>query len=89
MAPRAVLRHAEWTISLDLTANAPRPQYALACQACEDSGPPGPNREALEMWALNHTARNPSHRLFTSSTWATFLVTPGPSNPLYGEEAER
>ncbi|MCM1964817.1 hypothetical protein [Streptomyces sp. G1] len=86
MAPRAVIRHAEWNISLDLTADAPAPGYSLACKSCGEAAPSGPDRAELEMWALNHTARNHDHRLFCAVTMAQFRVTPAPGNPLHQEQ---
>lgn len=80
---------ADWNLSLDLTATAPRPHYRMTCATCHESGPSGTNRDALEAWALGHTGHNPDHRAYTGTTAAAFVVTPTGSNPLRGKEVSR
>lgn len=86
MASRAVMRHVNWTLTV---AGSPLPRCGLVCETCEAAGPPGQNREALEMWALNHTARTNDHRRYRSITEVPFVVKPAPGNPLYDQEADR
>ncbi|MEU1626611.1 hypothetical protein ABZ746_15035 [Streptomyces sp. NPDC020096] len=82
-----IIRGAEWNLGAETTPGAPEAIYVVECVACHDQSDPVDNdRLEVEMWALKHTGRNTSHRLFKLKTETFWRVSPVPGNPLYEGE---
>ncbi|MFJ3084972.1 hypothetical protein [Streptomyces sp. NPDC086838] len=85
MSPRAVIRHADWTIAADQTPGASGPIYELECTTCDAASDTSEEKGGPESWALRHTGSNPDHRGFRATVTMFFRVSPAPGNP-YAEE---
>ncbi|MEV6393670.1 hypothetical protein AB0M39_02630 [Streptomyces sp. NPDC051907] len=80
---RAVVKLADWTLSVDRTPGASAPIFELECTRCHEGSGASDDKGAPEEWALRHTGRHPDHRGYRSVTTAFFRVQPAPGNPLY------
>ncbi|MEU8623354.1 hypothetical protein [Streptomyces sp. NPDC048669] len=85
MTLRSVIRHADWTISVDREPGASGPMYETECTTCHELSEASGERTTPEDWAIRHTGSNPSHRGYRAVITSFLRVTPAPGNPLYEE----
>ncbi|WP_437114176.1 DUF7848 domain-containing protein [Streptomyces syringium] len=82
MTPRLHLAVADWALSFDDRENVPEAVFEMQCMICHAvSGPGDTEGETSQLWALRHTGRHPSHRVFKLATATFWRVDPMPSNP--------
>ncbi|UCM89271.1 DUF7848 domain-containing protein [Streptomyces marincola] len=84
MSPRAVIKAAEWTLAEETAEGSPRAIFRVECVTCGAESEMVDNEpQPVEMWALQHTGRNITHRQFRLTTQWFWHVFPAPGNPLY------
>ncbi|MEO3751754.1 hypothetical protein [Streptomyces sp. B6B3] len=78
-----------WTLGEETAPNATKAIFRIECLTCDASSELVDNESApVELWALEHTGRNVSHRQFKLYTEWFMRVDPAPGNPLYDREKE-
>ncbi|WP_164836288.1 DUF7848 domain-containing protein [Actinacidiphila soli] len=83
MNPSAIIKAAEWTLSVEAADGAPSGIFQVQCIACAEMSPAvDDDRLAVELWAMKHTGANTAHRQFKLATESFWRVDPAPSNPL-------
>ncbi|MGW7362958.1 DUF7848 domain-containing protein [Streptomyces sp. NPDC054841] len=78
---------AESILGVDTEPGGPSAQqYEAHCRTCgETSGAAEGERLPAELWALKHTGRHPSHRMYQAVQTSHWRVTPAPGNPYRGD----
>ncbi|WP_369223381.1 hypothetical protein AB5J52_20650 [Streptomyces sp. R39] len=86
---RAIIAAADWTLGVETAAGAPTGIYSAVCLACGAQAQPTDNeRLPVEVWALKHTGRNPTHRQFKATAENFWRVTPAEDNPYRASDAQ-
>ena len=87
MAPRTVIRSAEWTLGPETAAGATQAIFRAECLTCGAQSDLVDNESApVETWALKHTGLNTAHRQFKLLTEWFMRVSPAPGNPFHEQE---
>ncbi|MFE0772628.1 hypothetical protein [Streptomyces sp. NPDC058861] len=73
MRPETVLRHALWTIGPDPDRDPPT--MYTACKGCQEKSPVGTDREASDLWALEHSGRT-GHRRYHECVSVDLVTRP-------------
>lgn len=78
----AVIKAADWILSTETSEGAPEDIFFAECLTCaRRSVVADNNQETVEIWALQHTFLNPTHRRFRLTTESVWRVDPTPGNP--------
>ncbi|WKX13017.1 hypothetical protein [Streptomyces sp. NL15-2K] len=85
---RSIIKAAEWTLGPETGEGAPQAIYSAGCMECgEESLASDNDRAPVEIWALKHTGRNPSHRQYNAMIETYWRVTPAEGNPYRESDA--
>ena len=80
-----IIRAAEWTLGSETAEGAPEGIHSALCVACgAESEHVDDSRLPVEVWALRHTGRNPTHRQYKATVECFWRVDPAPGNPYFG-----
>ncbi|WP_431044281.1 hypothetical protein ACQUSR_21840 [Streptomyces sp. P1-3] len=79
MSTDAIIKGAEWVLSPESGEGAPQAIYGVECMTCaQSSGLVDDDPRPVEVWTINHTRAEPTHRQFLVTTQKHWRVDPNP-----------
>ncbi|MFJ9643237.1 hypothetical protein [Streptomyces sp. NPDC101206] len=75
MSTRSVIRFADWKMSPEAAAEAPKMVHELQCTTCCATSAPHEDFEIARDWAFQHVGRNPSHQGYRETVTRFWRMT--------------
>ncbi|MEU8541980.1 hypothetical protein AB0C52_18655 [Streptomyces sp. NPDC048717] len=74
--PKTIIKPMLWSLIPDREPDAEPMTHAIRCAVCGDGSEGGGSWEAPQIWALEHSGRNPSHHTYreiVERPWRTIM----------------